>query len=212
MIDPELRSVPRPRRYWWIGLALVVIAALAAVVYWYGPWSKDRSRFSQEELTELVERANVAVGYLENLQLDDAQPMLVELHRQLPNEPLGIRNLAICRYLLFFENRLDAEAVLATTDTLKQTEPDSPTAYWLQAKTLYKNNPEDVAPVIAALEDAGRLAANSPVFPYEIYNVAKDTGDEQWQGTAAEALRRAYELAPHNLFIVCDWLLVQAQE
>src|SRR5262249_42899305 len=67
------------------------------------------NRLNPEECEQLTGRLNEVVGYLEISQgnvdtrqvLTKADEALSELARKLPNEPAAVRNLAICRVLLF---------------------------------------------------------------------------------------------------------------
>lgn len=195
--------------------AVLLAGAAAAAVAWYYYLENSDTPLpgiSDSEIAEIFETGHVAVGYLENLQLDRAEPLLQQLVDRWPEEPLGIRNLAICQYLMLEQQTADAERLEETLDRLQEVEPSSPVAPWLRARVAYKNAPESLAPVIAHLEEAIQRDPTNPVYPYELYTVASSSLDEQWKPRARAALEQAHRLAPRNLFVLSDWLLVQAEQ
>lgn len=170
-----------------------------------------RDRATSERL---VEARNLSLAYLENKDFGKAEALLLELDRELPEERFGLRNLAVSQELALqqiapsnaAELQGQGDKVLATLGRLGEREADSGVAELLRSRVLRKLGrlPE----ALAAAQTAADREPTQADYWYEIGMVAEEQGD-----TAArtEALRKAYELAPDNLFLMKDWLPLLAR-
>lgn len=162
-----------------------------------------------------------AIGHLENLELEAADPLLSDLTRKLPQEPLGPRNLTICRFLAFDGGKGSREAVLEALRSLRNVQPEEPYTFWLEAKTSLKESANQAAdPVVSeqwlkeaiqALRSAADRAPRNEAVRYQIFEAARNSTDVDLQSIGEAALAEAYQLDPDNLFILSDWLLLQAR-
>ena len=92
-----------------VGAILIVGAAVALVKMnrppsntpLPGPTPDREASLTSDEASALIRTAQLANGRLENIELSKADALYSEIIEQLPNESLGVRNQAICRYLLF---------------------------------------------------------------------------------------------------------------
>ncbi len=170
-----------------------------------------------EPLGDLVRLANRAVGQLENNNLDAAAAAFAELSAQLPNEVLGPRNLAISQLLAYEEGRADRSQVDEALQQLARLEPDSAVTHWLKARASLKSietgkatdTAAELSVALDSLSEAARLDPRNIVYQFGLFEAGKSWGDQTDAGY--EALRAAYQLAPENLFLLPEWLLVQAQ-
>ena len=162
-----------------------------------------------EHVNQLIRKAQLANGLLENIELAKADELYSEIIAQLPNEPLGVRNQAICRYLLYEQQKIDAATVQATLAKLQVTEPNVPSTYWLLGKAATKAGITEAASAIGHFQHAAELSPQNALYWYEAYDAARVLPDGDAQ--AKQFLSEAYRLAPNNLFLLGDWLLVQAQ-
>lgn len=205
-----------------IVILLVLIGAGVVAYYLQDRWlavepvagpagAEKRDREASERL---VEARNRSLAYLENKDFRKAEELLLELDRELPDERFGLRNLAISQELALqqiapsnsAELQADGDKVLATLGRLEQREADSGVAELLRSRVLRKLGrlPE----ALAAAQTAAEREPKQADFWYEIAVVAEEQGN-----TAArtEALRKAYELVPDNLFLMKDWLPLLAR-
>ncbi|MBI2477143.1 MAG: VCBS repeat-containing protein [Planctomycetia bacterium] len=153
--------------------------------------------------------AQLANGHLENVDLAQADALYTQIVEQLPDEPLGVRNQAICRYLLFEQQKIEAAAVQSALATLQTIEPNEASTYWLLGKAAAKAGVAEAATAVKHFQRAAELSPESAVYWYEAYDAARVLPDGEAQ--AKQFLGEAYRLAPNNLFLLGDWLLAQAQ-
>jgi FG-GAP-like repeat len=164
---------------------------------------------SPEQADLLRRTAQLANGHLENIQLTDADALYSEIVAQLPDEPLGVRNQAICRYLQLEQQKIDEATARAALNKLQELEPDQATTYWLLGKAAAKAGPAGAENAVKHFQRAAELSPEDAIYWYEAYDAARVLPDGDVQ--AKRFLKEAYRLAPDNLFLLGDWLLAQAQ-
>lgn len=205
-------------------LLLILLVAAVVALFWYvkgKPQANGRRVpvLAAADVARLVAQKNVAVGQLENEKLPEAQAAFNELAQQLPSEPLPIRNLAICHYLLFDKGGIDAATLSDTLNALEKVEPNAPSTFWLQAKALLKRRDQATTPgereqylqqALGALEHAMQIAPDNPIFWFEAFDAVRYADDPETQAKGSDFLARAYALAPGNLFVLVDRLVDQA--
>ena len=175
------------------------------------PVTPAKQQLSASEAARLQRLAQVGAGHLENLQLGEAAPIFKEIVEKLPDEILGVRNLAICQYLLYEQSKGSHAAVEAAADRLQEVQPDSPVSFWLLGKAAQKAYPTNLAAAVDQLSMAAERAADDARFKYALHEVAKIAAEQDGSKPASDALRAAYDLAPDNIFILNEWMLAQAE-
>ena len=173
------------------------------------PVPDKHAALTDEQAAALVRDAQLANGHLENIELAKADEIYSTIVGRLPGEPLGVRNQAICRYLLLEQQKIDAATAQVALAALQDVEPNEPSTYWLLGKAATKAGVAEAATAAKHFERAAELAPESAVFWYEAYDAARVMPDGDAQ--AKQFLGVAYRLAPDNLFLLGDWLLAQAQ-
>ncbi|MDA1050690.1 MAG: FG-GAP-like repeat-containing protein [Planctomycetota bacterium] len=197
--------------------AVVIAAVVGTVMRMRTPPGHDpgtvpapgsTSAMTAEQANDLIRKAQLANGHLENVELNEADVLYSEIVEQLPNEPLGVRNQAICRYLLFDLQKIEAADVQAALVKLEKLQPHDASTHWLLGKTAAKAGITESAAAAGHFEQAAELSPETAVYWYEAYDAARvmPAGDVQ----ANQFLEKAYRLAPSNLFLLGDWLLAQA--
>ncbi len=172
---------------------------------------------------QLVHDAHVAIAHLENAELEAADKLFLEIGRQLPQEALPNRNLAIGRFLAYDEGKVDLAAMEEALDRLHQAEPAAATTAWLDAMTALKasnnliaqdpdTNDTFLARAIKSLQTAERRDPSMVGYPYQLFEAMRFVEDADARRLGEAALGRAYQRAPDNLFVLGEWLLVQAEK
>ena len=189
---------------------LAVTGVLVGMLLWaYFAKPGTNGKLSNERLRELISLASVGLGHLENDEPLPSIDIFTQVSDELPDQQLGLRNLAIAKFMHFQEidvrnDRaaweaafLDAEKTLAK---LREAEPDSPVSYVLASRlqqALGKTE-EQVTLLRQAAERASGIDLAAIYF--ELYLANED----------AAAIQSAYELLPDNRVIAVRWLLTQA--
>jgi len=176
------------------------------------PASKKLTREESHRLLQLRDQAN---AHLENLRLKEADELLLQIIRSLPDDSFGRRNLTICR-VLAAENAPDPDVRQAAItsarealDQLMRLEPDSYVSHVLASRLAIRE--DDVERAQKALRRAAELAPNTaPVF-YDLYSLVPLTPGEPPSAEAINSLRKVHELLPDNLYVLKDWLQMQVQ-
>jgi len=180
---------------------------VVSIVLWF-IWSAVPTDplLTPEIATRLVQRKNVALGYLENQSVAEALPILEELFIQLPADRLAIRNLAVARIVAFGD-----AGQMPTTDlldvasrainSLKQREGESIAYHWLAAKLSFARGDKQAA--ASHYRDLVKQSPDDAAAWYELSRVQRGIIDE---GTLSnESLDRACSLEPNNLWLVVEW-------
>ncbi len=193
--------------FWTIGIILAL-----GVVTWFLAVTSEAPRENPGELTELKNEGLIA---LESGDYDASDAAFLSITQSLPSDPLGPRNLTISRVLALIaaspQQRAAAiERVDEAVELLRRVEPDSPSTYVLASRAAQAAGNESKA--YAAMATAADVAPDDAGVLFELYTQASLSADSKWIAKARGALRRAYELAPDNLSILIERLLVQADE
>jgi Flp pilus assembly protein TadD len=173
------------------------------------PDDNQPNALTAQQAGELLRMAQLANGHLENVELAKADALYTEIVERLPDEPLGVRNQAICRYLLLEQQKIEPTAVQASLAKLQDIEPNEAATYWLLGKTAARAGITEAATAVKHFQRAAELSPDNAVYWYEAYDAARVMPDGEAQ--AKQFLGEAYRLAPNNLFLLGDWLLAQAQ-
>ena len=237
MDDPPL---PRTSSLKWIVPVGLLVAVAAAGITWNlvnqpGPIPKDGpgnggnlqnagERLSRDEARELLLLRDRALGHLENGNFEPADEMLQQIIRLLPDDPFGHRNLAVCRDLAIetLSNAVDVDKSTAETrrrqamDQARQAVeklvlmlPKSYVSHVLAARLAQKQ--EDPTRAAQSLRQALQLSPRSAPVWYDLFLLDPIAPGEPPPPESVDALRHVHELAPENLFVLKDWLLLQAQ-
>lgn len=197
-------------------LGVVMLLALAVVV---GVRRLRRPGGGMVALTpaqavEIAATRNVALGALENQQLDRAIPALEALARMLPRDPLPVRNLAVARVVALGDTlqAIPDASLLAPAkealDALRGSEGESDAWHWLTARyDLARGDPA------AAVDHYATLAKRSggAAAWYALARAARDVagsgagGAAAGSGAADGALERAIAHAPANVWLAVEW-------
>ena len=192
-------------------LALLAVSGLLAGLLWWVFFANPaaNSKLSPERLKELISLASVGLGHLENNEPLPSIDIFQVVSDELPEQKLGLRNLAITKFMRFQELdvRNDREAwqaafqdAQATLTELREAEPDSPVSYVLAARLQQAlgNADEQVALLQQAAERASGI--DRAAIDFEIFLANEDTA----------AIQSAYKQLPENRVIAVQWLLTQA--
>lgn len=212
-----------PRMKWVLPATLMIgaVVVLGLFVFLKNGGQKDAGtetrKLSREQSLELLDMRDRAVGYLENHAFAHAEMLLLEIIRQVPDDPFGHRNLAICRELAVdVIDRQDAEGrkrqllkAREAADEDSRIEPKSAAPHVLLARLAERE--EDLERAAAELRRATELAPQSAAVWYDLFVLKPIAPGETPEPETVEALRKVRELEPGNLFVLKDWLPLQAQ-
>lgn len=174
------------------------------------PMDRDQGR------TTVVELKNRALALLENSRFEEADRAFVDLSRQVPNDALPRRNLAICRLLSLDRQEASARLAKEALEAMLARERDSAPAFLVAARILLhpalSKGPDAKANKqrgLQLLELAMTRNPADPVFSYALFK----TGEFQAGGVpekAAAALRKSCAQAPDNLHLALKLFSVQS--
>lgn len=184
------------------------------------PPTAPRPTASREDL---LQWAYQALGYLENEKYTQAEAELEKILAVRPRDRFAVRNLAICRELLYQQagtNRETSAAVSSrrraddAVDLLATIEPQSAIPHLLRARIAQQAGEASTA--VASLQQAVRLEPDNPVAWWELYAAlggGQSLSADQWNALPAsqrEAIlaagQRLAELQPENWFFLKDWI------
>lgn len=172
---------------------------------------------------ELLHWAHQALGYLENEQYTQAEAKLENILAVRPRDRFAVRNLAICRELLYQQAGANREASEAAASRRRAEdavalgvtiEPESAIPHLLRARIAQQAGETSTA--VASLQQAVRLEPDNPVAWWELYAAlggGQSLSADQWNALPAsqrEAIlaagQRLAELQPENWFFLKDWI------
>jgi len=220
----ENTPTPTPRWMWLLPGSLILAAAVALTVMFVflkdkglPPGKVEARKLTRDESLELLTLRDRSLGYLENHEFEKAETLLLEIVRKLPDDPFGHRNLAIClEQPLDTINRQDTEKRLkalakarAAVDELVQIESTSHIPLVLRARVFVSEGDHERAAL--DLRRATELAPNSAPVWYDLFILNPLSPGEPPPAETVTALRKVHELEPDNLFVLKDWLPLQAQ-
>lgn len=217
-------SLP-PRRSWLVPSVLVAIGASALIaMFWkipllpgpkpVPPVAPERPKLSRDQSLALIRSRDRSIAALENGDFAEADRSLMEFIALVPEDPLGARNLTICRELAL--EKADAAATPAGLEAARQAlemllaaDPDAPETSLLAARVAIRAG--DIEQAAVQLREATRRAPDSAAAWYDLFLLRPVTPGEAPPAETVDALRNTYELEPDNLFVLKDWLPLQAQ-
>ena len=207
-----------PRPVIWLLVAVVPIGLLLA--WWLGqPGSVGVAgpRLTAAAALDVVSRTNVALGHLENQALDACMPVFEALGREVPQEPLPARNLAVARTVALGDGGLEptVEAIAAATQAIAEmTRREGPSndRLWLTARVAQVAR--DQGGWEAATERLVEGMPDDAAAWYERWKSLRETtrGADGGTPVASASLARACELDPRNLWLVIEWCRATALE
>jgi len=206
--------------------ALAAVVVLAAVIGLWQSMERDPDPqptvFNAEQIRNLIALKNRGIGFLENKEFEQAGQTFAELARDVPDSEMAIRDLTIARILPLIDKSDAAinrqtdparyeQAVVDASQAVQRylkLKPDSPTALLLSAE-LAKHVGDSVQ-AQRILEEAAMLSRDDASLFYAMYLLSRDAADDAMQQRAKLGLQHAYDAAPQNLWLIKEWLLVQA--
>lgn len=222
----------RSHRGLWLAVAGVAVALVAGGVWYAMKAREDRRAAAAEGAAKLVAQKNIGLGRLENAEAfegglplaAEAAPAFAEIAKARPDLAVGPRNLTIAR-LISLAGGADpgriptvgqgpatppegADDARQAVEALRKVEPGAATTTVLAARIAAVAGEFDRAR--AALEEAAKQAPDEAWVWYERYRLDRYAPDEALKQAAQDALGRAYQAAPRNVWIVREWLAVLA--
>ncbi|CAK9008611.1 TPR_REGION domain-containing protein [Durusdinium trenchii] len=208
----------------WI-LGLVLLLLIVGGVGWF-LWQPDGIGpqggpidISPEEAARQIAEFNVALGELENGVFGEAAVRFSDLQSELPTEEAIGRNRAIAAVLALDgidQTRAPAEFTEAASqaatalETLEAVAPDSAVTALIRA--AYLDRVGDEAGAVSAYQRAAEIDPHDPSTWYEFSLFARNLGDEAAVALGQEALARAHQLVPENLWVLAEYLLQSVTE
>lgn len=219
----------------WV-LVVVIVAAAGGVTVWRWqsqsvvkepqpsagqPAVPSVPVLSEADLAKAIELRNRGNAHLENSQFDSAATDFDELCRLLPDEPLGFRNRAIGSLLSIEAINRSTEGAKFTSAVdrtrqhlaeMRRLEPQSAATHILAGRLAIAM--EDLATAETELSAALELDPRNAALWYELSQLTRLRSTPTSQQATVDALKRAHEFAPTNLFVLLDDLqaLATAQD
>lgn len=230
LMDENGPHTKPPRQIWLVAALLTAVAASLVLAFVFlfnridpqpgGPEQQPvtAKKLTREETLKLLDQRDRAVALLENQQFAKAEELLTDIIRQIPDDPFGPRNLTICRELALGaidksrEPERYAKMLSKSREALEllaKVEPDSHVPHVLDARISIRANEVDKAEL--SLKRASELAPKSAPVWYDLFLLKPISPGEPPPAGTVEALRKAHELEPNNLFVLKDWLPLLAQ-
>ncbi|MDA1159069.1 MAG: FG-GAP-like repeat-containing protein, partial [Planctomycetota bacterium] len=211
-------SVPRT------GLIVLAIVAIVVGGLFMIPPGDDVNDPPPSEntlnLTRIAELKNLGIAHLENNDLEDAESSFKELISLLPDERFGQQNMAITQLLKIApenlnraENQVVFDAGLAqareTVGQLLKQFSDDAQVHVIASRLALRT--EDHTGAMAELQEAAKRTPDDAAIWFGIFDAGRYSRDEELTVKAEAALGKAWELAPNNLYVMREWLSVQAR-
>lgn len=214
----EYSDSPRPKSMFQRPTMLVVLFGFGLYL-----WMTRIKNPPPHEATpvEIAELRNLSVAHLENLDFGKADALTEQLAEVVPSERMGFQNLAVARLLAAqAENRKseatpeDQRRLLERAEsavlTLVERFPGSEDTRVLAARFAKLVN--EAPRAINELELAAQAAPQDPAIAFELYSVTKDSNDEALVTKGKTYLKRAYSLAPQNIYLLTEFAQQQARD
>ncbi|TWT50101.1 hypothetical protein KOR42_36480 [Thalassoglobus neptunius] len=212
----------------WIGIVIAIVLVAAALMRKQEPKQKDLppddvSESSGDDIvvsTDFFGTRYVGIALLENKDWQESDRVFTELAELLPNEILPWRNLAIARTGAVeergqretkedVENNITRESAVEAILSLREKEPDAPYSYRMEARLV--DPVKGIKEKVNLLNEASERSPEDPTIWYEIYSVGRVAPDAEIRSRSNEAILKAYEFAPENLFVLLSVLAVQLE-
>ncbi|HZL88123.1 MAG TPA: hypothetical protein VFB96_07075, partial [Pirellulaceae bacterium] len=174
-----------------------------------------------------------AIGLAENLRYAEADKLFQELAKELPDEPLVVRNLAVVRVGQLEmqqdaaqrkqddqSGNISAEQLVEAIERLLKAEPKEPASHILAsraARQLERLAPESARRLpnpIESLQEAAKLAPNDAAVGFELYQLSSIPpykNDKNLVQVGRAALAKAHQQQPRNLTLLLRLLIDQAE-
>lgn len=210
---------------WMVLAAVVLVVGLVVWQRWPrpgdgegGPAPPAAPSLTAAEIEDLVRLQTRGIAQLENNQSVEGAETFQALAQRIPEDPAPRRNAALGRLLTL--EAIDrqtapetfAAAALAVEEALAalaRLAPEEAVTLRLEARIARALGDDRRA--LSALRRATELTPDDASLWYELYQLAQSSRLPEAPEIAWQALDRAAQLAPQNLFILLDWLLAQAQ-
>jgi hypothetical protein len=197
-----------------IAISLVAATVLVAFISF-------RHDVSPHQCARLEQLKNISIAHLENGRhkekrgagqgsLAKADAGFAELAAALPGDPLGARNLAITRLIELQEKSIEPSRAIEAAEMAIKLESDSAAVHLVAGQIALAA--DDKARAISELSRAAELAPADASIWFAISRLWADSQDESDQKRGNEALGRAYQAAPDNLFLLAAWATAQARQ
>ena len=224
-------------------LSIVIIAVLVALVWFFSGNQPDQpdnnsgsAKLTQDDIIHLIALKNLGLGHLENIPnlelesgrpqaIDDCIKIFTELSEQLPQEPIGLQNLAIARLIIFLnheagENReevsRDAQNAETALQKLEASQGKTFLLHMLRAKLARKavelNLTDDYQRMIDEYRHASQLDPENPLPWTELYAAAKKSTTQEMRAKIPEMLKKSHQLLPENYTLLIELLDYQLRE
>lgn len=220
----------------WIVAGVVGALLIVAGLFWLRPDPGDEKQpqvppegpdvveqpppISPEEALRLVELRNLCLGYLENEELAECEPLLQDIIARLPDDPFGPRNLAVARLMMLEKTgesvdpaayQSERDKAVAAVEMVRQSEGETAIEYVLRAR-IEETSTTTAQRAFAELSQAAALAPDEAWIAYELYQAGRFANDETIQTQAHAALRHAAELQPNNVWLLIELLPLLAEQ
>lgn len=213
----------------WIALAAVVVLLVAVVLWQRRPRPGDAGpgpaplpappALTAAEIEELVRLKTRGIAQLENNLPTEGAETFQDLSQRLRDDPAPRRNMVLGRLLALegLDRQTATDAFAAAARAAEEALSDLASLAREEAVTLrlearIARALGDELRAVAALRRAAARDPDDASLWYELYQLAQSSRAPDASEIARQALERAAELAPQNLFVLLDWLLAQAQQ
>jgi hypothetical protein len=199
------------------------------------PEAQAVARLAPADLRRVLEAKDVAIGHLENgpaevevggkkmSGLDVAADGFEALALDVPQETLPLQNLAVARLLLVqnAQNDIGArrEQARKAAERLLKLAPQCGPAYWVSA--AIETFPDPTNPTgfgdaerqkaIGWLQRATELEPDNAIFWFALSRAATKPRDVLPSELSRMALGKAFAASPRNIFLLTEWLSMQAK-
>lgn len=211
-------------------VAVVGIVAAAAVYFWPDPdGGEDDLTLPEARRREIYRDIDIAIAIMEGGDftkgdeglegLAKAIQVFVDLQKELPDELLPVRNLAVIQALQFEAGDAELqrdrfEPAITAINQLLQREDDKRVAAILGARFLSQHktiDPDERAKRTEQMLQQVPKFEDDSLAQYALYEAASAAISDEYQEVADRALRRAHEADPENLHILSELLRRQVQ-
>jgi hypothetical protein len=215
--------MPAPRKF--VALALLVlILAVAAGAVWIlcapARPQDDPAQLERDQRAAIqhVELKDSALAALENRDFSTAEPLLLELATIGIGEPVGSRNWLINRIMLIgtIDEEKDTKAYAEAVERARTAinlewnlEREGPVRYYLASKVEFLGQNPGLQ--INDLHIGAGRGPDDPLLWHDLYLAERDIKDESIRADGENALKTLHELVPDNLYVLLEWMGVQAR-
>jgi hypothetical protein len=216
--------MPAPRKLVTRGSLVALILALVIGAVWVlhsparPPEDPAQAEIKKHEAVRLVKLKDSALAALENRDFNAAEQPLLDLATVGIGEPIGSRNWLINRISVIGtideekDTKAYAEAVERARTALNldwNIERGDPVRYYLAAKIEFLS--QNIGMQIEDLHNGAGRGAEDPLIWHDLYLAERDNKDESIRADGENALKTLHERLPANLYVLVEWMNVQAK-